>query len=170
MSFITRLLFGCLVLAISSQYADAEDNPLLENIKASLQRLEGIVSKQAERPTLTCFVPVEKLSNLFSEQQISNNEDQAKSIGISPKALDSYNDIHQPSVPKRHKKKSRSLNDNTNANVNENVNKNVNANRYHRRSLDPHFSNANQNINKNVNSNSNVNRDIFDFSDEYEEV
>ncbi|XP_018406186.1 PREDICTED: putative uncharacterized protein DDB_G0282499 [Cyphomyrmex costatus] len=160
-TMILYRIFGCLLLILLS-HADARKSHYLETILESLQRLENILVKQTEQNTF-CILPAEKLRNLISEHQISDDSNE--------------NNIQYSSTPKqlKHQKKPKNDNENVNANINENLNTNFKASRHHRRSYSGGDSRLpktrNQNMNSNINLNSNVmtNReDASDFNDEDE--
>ncbi|KYQ46748.1 hypothetical protein ALC60_14269 [Trachymyrmex zeteki] len=163
-STISCRIFGCLLLILLSQYADARKSYYLE-ILESLQRLESMLVKQPERNTF-CLMPTEKLHNLILEHQTSYESNENNIPYLAPRYY---------ITPRKLKlqKKNKNENENMNANINENLNSNIDTKRHHRRSFnggDSHVPKMrNQNTNSNVNFNSNVNaNEAFDFSDEDE--
>lgn len=68
-NLILILFFFHEVLILLSQYGDASKSRYV-TIKSSLQRIENLLLKQAEQPTLSCHIP-EKIFNLIWE--ISKN-------------------------------------------------------------------------------------------------
>lgn len=62
-------------LILLSQFGDASKYHYVESVLNSLQRIEDLVTKQAEQQTLNCLVPLDKLVNLFSEVSKAPNND-----------------------------------------------------------------------------------------------
>ncbi|KAL6428764.1 hypothetical protein ACFW04_007970 [Cataglyphis niger] len=178
---ISQRILGCLVLILLSQYGDASKSRYV-TIKNSLQRIENLLLKQAEQPTLNCHIP-EKIFNLIWEISKSSNND-SNETQISrrnlPANLDADSVLFLRSIlgldgEKDAESSSSGKHRNKNSNRNENINSNVNYLKARRTLNDILPLNVGRNRNVNSNSNFNVNTnsnkldatvDSFDLSDE----
>ncbi|XP_050455953.1 WD repeat-containing protein 91 homolog [Cataglyphis hispanica] len=180
---ISQRILGCLVLILLSQYNDASKSRYV-TIKNSLQRIENLLLKQADQPTLNCHIP-EKIFNLIWEiSKISNNDSNETQVSRRslPATVDVDNVLFLRNIlgldgEKNAESSSSGKHRNRNSNRNENINTNVNSNYFKaRRTLNdllPLNVGRNRNSNSNSNVNTNTNKldltvDPFDLSDEDE--